>query len=271
VAFRFFPNGGGAAPWAKFDGTWTSSPAATVDAAGRVYVAARDGQGHVSLRWRNTNGAWTPWFAVGGTTTSAPAVASVPAQGMIPAAIYVTARDNVGRVAYRTVQPGVAPAVVPWKQVGSLVTSTGPQVSAEAHAPCAPPDGPPAPLVAVFTTRGPDLRTQQARVCPGFAFAGWSQRATAQTASSADLGDGRAWYRTPGGALAAANGPSTWVIGTPPNVATVASAPTVADEHTAVPGLTVLVRGTNGSTWSYRTLGPNPVGGSWTNLSFTAT
>lgn len=253
-----------AKPWTRLPRKVDSSPAATIGADGKIYVAAKSGAA-VAVSRADGDGQLGDWTNLGGSANSAPALVGVNPYGMEYGGVYVAIQNSGGTVSYRRLDARSGQPSDPWRALPNSATSAGPQLTTEVG--CQAPDDPIPGPHAYFTTRTPAGNADgRYLMCvdtkPDF---------TGVTASAIDGG----WYRGTDGAL--------WFedtrVGVPPAGANarVASSPTIADHapvgvgKTAADGTTVLIRDAAKQPWAYTTTGAGPTGGQWIALGGGAT
>jgi hypothetical protein len=270
--------------WTQSGATIASSPAATVDSEGRIYVAARLADGTVFYQWLEPNGGWASPANLGGSTYGAPALQAVPAQNGQYAEVIVAAQDASGRAQARAFTPGtLSPPIAHWTSWGELdgrVLTAAPMLSATQDCEDTPREGAPDspwPNAVFLEGRTSDGTGAHRSICgdaPAPAPSPWAS--TVGKTSSGVAGDGyrQSWYRGADGALWA----DDTRVGVPAPGRRVACTPTVAGYRVPANGgpLTdpnsILVRDDQGTSWLYTPPAPNTtVGGSWTNLGGIAT
>jgi hypothetical protein len=273
------PNGQQSA-WTQMGDTVASSPAATVDNEGRIYVAARAANGNVVYRWRQPTGAWTTWVNVGGSTYGAPALQAIQGQTMDSPDNQVTiaALDSGGRLQARqflwnSTTPSRA-AWATWQPRGTQQLAAAPNLGAGPG--CQAPDDNAMPYVPLFEGRSV-ARTGIGHL-PCESADNWPTLVNSTIASSIDSdAEGRAWYRGTDGALWA----NSTRIGVPAAGLRVACSPTVSGYEVPVFGdivrdpssTAVLIRDNTGASWRYTPPagGNDGAGGTWTSLGGKAT
>ncbi|GAA1679214.1 hypothetical protein GCM10009765_30550 [Fodinicola feengrottensis] len=260
--------------WVQMGTTVASSPAATVDENGRIYVAARASNGNVLYRWREAAGTWTGWHNIGGNTYGAPALQAIPAEAGPPAYVAVAAQTAAGTAQLRLFQPGsLSPRRYgigsTWTEFDKQVLQSAPMLGVQVN--CQAPDG--FPTVAFVNGRSATGTGIHRAVCdqPGPKW----QPTVGRTASSIaqDFQNGF-WYRGTDGAL----WNNTTRVGVPATGLRVACTPTVSGARVrpwVVSSLdpdSVLVRDNLGHAWLYTPPGGfgNVTGGVWTSLGGSA-
>jgi hypothetical protein len=262
--------------WVMMGTQVASSPAATVDLDGRVYVAARTSNGTILYRWRQPTGAWTGWYNIGGSTYGAPALQAVSGQSMNSPDNQVTiaAQAADGRVQVRQLLwNSTTPArLFPnWTVLDDQHLTAAPNLSDTND--CQAADDTFVPYVVSVVGRSPSGTGIGRALCKP----PWTTYVSEPVASSVDSdAERRDWYRGDDGALWA-NGTR---VGTPAAGLRVACSPTVSGYEVPPAGggpvphpsdTSILIRDNNGTSWLYTPPKGATVGGTWTNLGGVAT
>jgi hypothetical protein len=262
--------------WIVSHASVSSSPAATVDHDGRIYLAARATNGNVLYRWRQPDGDWTAWSNLGGTTYGAPALQASPAQSELNPVdqVMVAAHDSAGRTQIVQLKWNSTQAAQPgtntWHTYGAQVSTAAPNLSSVPG--CQGPDDQIAPNQ--INAEGRSAAGKGIGRSPCESPNAWPVTINHTIASGTDTDSvQRTWYRGTDGAL--------WVgdkrIGVPATGRRIACTPTVSGYPVApfAPSqepTTILVRDDLGASWIYTPPASGPAqGGSWTSLGGIAT